>query len=105
MPDGSYLDARKLGVRKLAKKMNHLMHNMEKYSSYFKWRNHYSYHKKGATVETDDYCGICALLNDEKKINETSVYQDLRQWWNPANFSCPDGLDKMDEYLMYLVEM
>lgn len=96
MPDGSYLNARELGVQKLAAQMSHLMHNVEEYSTYFKWQNHYSYQKKGDTVETDDYCGICALLNDEKKINESSVYYNLTQWWNPVNFSCTFNSDKWE---------
>lgn len=40
------------------------------------------------TVDTDDYCGFCALLNNEEKVKETTVYKNIRLWWNPANFSC-----------------
>lgn len=69
--------------------MNNLMHNMEEYSSYFRWRSHYSFHKRSETAETDDYCGFCTLLNNEEKVKEMTVYEHFRLWWNPANFTCP----------------
>lgn len=83
MPHGSYLDARVFSAEKLAAKMNELINNIEEYSKYFKWRSHYFYYRRSASPDTDDYCGICALVNDEKKIKETSVYANVRQWWNP----------------------
>ncbi|XP_049869406.1 alpha-(1,3)-fucosyltransferase C-like [Pectinophora gossypiella] len=81
LPEGSYLNARELGVQKLAKRMIDLIFDFEEYSSYFKWTNHYSYHARAESADTDDYCGICALLNDEKKLKETTTYHEFEKWW------------------------
>ncbi|KOB66945.1 Uncharacterized protein OBRU01_15415, partial [Operophtera brumata] len=71
-----------LGVVKLAAKMHELMNNPEEYAKYFRWKNHYYYHRTTETVETNEYCRFCALLNDEKSVREISVYNNFREWWN-----------------------
>ncbi|XP_075973118.1 alpha-(1,3)-fucosyltransferase C-like [Anticarsia gemmatalis] len=83
MPDGIYLNARELGVEKLAEMMNDLINDIDKYSEYFKWKKYYSYYKKSASVETDPYCLFCQILNDAKMVEETTVYEDFINWWNP----------------------
>ncbi|KAG6450281.1 alpha-(1,3)-fucosyltransferase C [Manduca sexta] len=83
MPDGIYLNARQLGVEKLAAKMNELIQNPEEYYKYFKWKNYYTYHTNGESVETNEYCRFCELLNDEKAVKTTSIYKDFREWWDP----------------------
>ncbi|XP_021191462.3 alpha-(1,3)-fucosyltransferase C [Helicoverpa armigera] len=83
MPDGIYLNARELSVKELAAKMHELMNDPEKYSEYFKWKNHYSYHRKDASVDTDPYCLFCTHLNNEEMVKKTTIYENFRQWWNP----------------------
>ncbi|CAH2106211.1 unnamed protein product [Euphydryas editha] len=85
MPDGIYLDARELGPEKLAEEMNKLILNTDLYADYFRWKNHYSYHTRGESVETDDYCRFCSILNDENLVKKVTTYQNFRQWWDPPN--------------------
>ncbi|CAK1547324.1 unnamed protein product [Leptosia nina] len=83
MPNGSYLNARELGVKKLAKIINDLIENQEDYIEYFKWTNHYSYHTRAESIETDDYCGFCSILFNEELVKKETVYKDFRKWWDP----------------------
>ncbi|XP_047995210.1 alpha-(1,3)-fucosyltransferase C-like [Leguminivora glycinivorella] len=82
MPDGIYLNARELGVKELAKKMKYLIDHPEEYKEYFRWTNHYSYYRRAENLETDDYCGQCALLNNEEMVKKTSIYKNFKEWWN-----------------------
>ncbi|XP_060803047.1 alpha-(1,3)-fucosyltransferase C-like [Amyelois transitella] len=85
MPDGMYLDARTLGPKRLADKMNELIGNPHKYAEYFRWTNHYIYAKRSESVLTDDYCGMCKLLNNKKIMKRKSVYMNFKEWWDPPN--------------------
>ncbi|KAM3961028.1 alpha-(1,3)-fucosyltransferase C-like [Aphomia sociella] len=86
MPDGIYLNARELGVEKLAAKMNELINNPDDYAEYFRWKEYYSYYRRVESIETDDYCGFCALLNKEEKLKEKTVIEDFRSWWDSPRF-------------------
>ncbi|KAI8436167.1 hypothetical protein MSG28_004250 [Choristoneura fumiferana] len=88
MPDGIYLNARQLGPEALAKKMKHLIDNPDEYENFFRWKKYYSFHRRFESVETDDYCGFCILLNNEAMVKKTSIYKNFKQWWNPSN-RCP----------------
>lgn len=81
MPDGIYLNARELGAKALAKKMSDLIHNPDEYAEYFRWKNHYSFYRRMQNVETNDYCGFCAMLNNEKLVSTKTVYEDFKKWW------------------------
>ncbi|XP_050346006.1 alpha-(1,3)-fucosyltransferase C-like [Nymphalis io] len=85
MPDGMYLNARELGAVKLAEKMNELIRNPDLYADYFRWRNHYSYHHKSESIETDDYCGFCSMLNEKDLVQKITTYPNFRQWWDTPN--------------------
>ncbi|XP_075973767.1 alpha-(1,3)-fucosyltransferase C-like [Anticarsia gemmatalis] len=85
LPNGTYLNARELSMEELAKKMNELIKDPEKYAEYFKWKNHYSYYRKHVSVETDPYCLFCTTLNDEEMVKKTTIYKDFRKWWDPPN--------------------
>ncbi|XP_075973110.1 alpha-(1,3)-fucosyltransferase C-like [Anticarsia gemmatalis] len=86
LPPGSYLNARELGLYLLVEKMRHLMEEPELYAQYFRWRNHYSYHKTIDDPETNEYCQMCALLNSHT-IRTKSVYKNLYDWWDPTKLS------------------
>ncbi|VVC89028.1 unnamed protein product [Leptidea sinapis] len=88
MPDGIYLNAFELGPVKLAKKMNELLEDEEKYIKYFKWKNHYSYHRRSESVETDDYCRFCSMLYEEDLVRKSTIYDNFKEWWNPRNVKC-----------------
>ncbi|CAH2234996.1 jg18995 [Pararge aegeria aegeria] len=83
MPDGIYLNARELGVENLARKMNDIISNPDQYADFFRWKNHYSYHDSLDSVDSDYYCGFCAMLNDEEYVKVPSVIKDFRKWWDP----------------------
>lgn len=82
MPDGIYLNAKELGVKKLAAKMNELINDPEKYANYFKWKKYYSYHSKHERPETDEYCKMCELLNNEEQLKKTTIIDNFRDWWD-----------------------
>jgi hypothetical protein len=85
MPDGIYLNAREMGVQRLAIKINELIQDKEQYANYFRWKKYYSYHGLHETPETNEYCRICALLNDEKKVLTTSFIENFKDWWDRPN--------------------
>ncbi|XP_072938133.1 alpha-(1,3)-fucosyltransferase C-like [Epargyreus clarus] len=78
LPDGSYLDGRKLGPKKLALVMNELIADKPRYYEFFRWRNHFTY----ADTHRTDVCTLCEVLNDEQMVNTASVWKDFRKWWN-----------------------
>ncbi|XP_053607869.1 alpha-(1,3)-fucosyltransferase C-like [Plodia interpunctella] len=82
MPEGIYLNAAELSVETLAMKINELINNPEKYVEYFKWTNYYTYHRRNDNSETNDYCSMCALLNNEDMLTKKSVKENFRQWWD-----------------------
>ncbi|CAK1596381.1 unnamed protein product [Parnassius mnemosyne] len=85
MPDGIYLNARDLGAQKLAEKMNELINDPEKYAEYFRWKDHYSYYRRFESLETDDYCRFCSILNEVDLVKKITTYENFRQWWDPPN--------------------
>nr|XP_026487170.1 alpha-(1,3)-fucosyltransferase C-like [Vanessa tameamea] len=85
MPDGIYLNARELSAEKLAEKMNDLILNPDLYVEYFRWKNHYSYHRRSESIETDDYCRFCSMLNEQDLVNKITTYPNFRKWWDPPN--------------------
>lgn len=82
MPEGIYLDARKLGEAELARQMFHIITDKEEYYNFFKWHRYYSFHGTEESAETDDFCAFCATINDLVQRNESSIYVSLAQWWN-----------------------
>ncbi|XP_045448850.1 alpha-(1,3)-fucosyltransferase C-like [Melitaea cinxia] len=85
MPDGIYLNARKLGPEKLARKMYELIQEPDKYADFFRWRNHYSYHRRDESIETNDYCRFCSMLNEEDLVRTQSIYRNFKEWWDPPH--------------------
>lgn len=82
MPDGIYLDGVKLGPKELAREMAYLINMQDKYYDYFKWHNYYSYHDVEEVPETDPFCGLCSLIN-EQNLEKTKFNHDFRKWWDP----------------------
>lgn len=82
MPNGIYLNARKLGARALVYEMLFLLNYKEKYYDYFKWHNYYSYHDVEEVAETDPFCKLCTLINEQTP-GQTRIHYGFRQWWDP----------------------
>ncbi|XP_073954549.1 alpha-(1,3)-fucosyltransferase C-like [Choristoneura fumiferana] len=87
LPPGSYLDARKYKPEELASLMAHLIKTPVAYRDFFRWKNHYSYHRP------KNICGLCAALNNQTMLEARSIL-DFRRWWNPDFLErCKDGLN------------
>ncbi|XP_061719662.1 alpha-(1,3)-fucosyltransferase C-like [Cydia pomonella] len=82
MPDGIYLHAGKIKPPNLAKEMNEIIKDKDRYYSFFKWRNHYSYHNKEEAPDSDALCRMCEMLHDQTLVEKETVYKDFRKWWN-----------------------
>ncbi|XP_053607868.1 alpha-(1,3)-fucosyltransferase C-like [Plodia interpunctella] len=93
MPDGIYINAMELRPKELAKKMDELIRDHKKYANYFKWQNHYSYHSRNESAETDDFCAFCKLLNDEEKFKKKSVIGNFRKWWDSPDYCRKDNIN------------
>lgn len=82
MPDGTYLDAGKLGPQKLAKEMNDIIQTPTRFLDFFRWHRYYTFH----SAAEDDYhaavCGFCALLNNDTRRNQRAFYKNMTKWWN-----------------------
>ncbi|KAI8436161.1 hypothetical protein MSG28_004250, partial [Choristoneura fumiferana] len=52
------------------------------YTRFFKWHNHYSYHAREESPDTDGLCKLCEMLHDEELMSKKTVYKDFRKWWN-----------------------
>lgn len=84
------MNAKELGVQKLAEKISGMIENPQEYHEFFKWRAHYSFHSRRDSVETNDYCKFCAMLNDENLMASRNVYENFEKWWSPPN-RCNDS--------------
>lgn len=80
MPDGMYLDAFALGEEKLAKMMNDIISDKNKYYEYFKWHRYYSFHATNENADTDEICALCAFLNNGNGIKKTRELS-IGDWW------------------------
>lgn len=81
LPDGIYLHAQKLGVKKLAREMYDIINDPPRYYDYFKWHGYYSFHDSA----DDDHlhvCAFCAFLNDRLRSYKRTVYRKIAYWWN-----------------------
>lgn len=75
-----YLDAVALGVDELARKMNEIIKDKNKYYDFFKWHRYYSFHATNESEETDEVCALCAFLNNDNQINKSREHS-IREWW------------------------
>ncbi|KAJ8729961.1 hypothetical protein PYW07_016999 [Mythimna separata] len=85
MPEGIYVTAEQTRIRELAEEMVDIINDKQKYYDFFKWHNHYSYHELRDSRDTDAYCKLCALVNNQEKYLTTSIYEDFTKWWTPEN--------------------
>ncbi|CAH2034414.1 unnamed protein product, partial [Iphiclides podalirius] len=85
LPDGSYLNALHYGPERLARRMYEIMQNPSVYQMFFRWRSHYSYHDHTESQETDNYCALCAAVNEDS-FNAFSLYKNFIDWWTPKEW-------------------
>lgn len=82
MPKGTYLDAKRLGPERLAKRMNEIIKDKDAYHKFFKWHGYYSFHFTGEDQFHREICGLCELLNNKTLMKQTSIWHNIVQWWN-----------------------
>ncbi|XP_026319429.1 alpha-(1,3)-fucosyltransferase C-like [Hyposmocoma kahamanoa] len=82
MPNGTYLDARALGPAKLAKEMNDIIKDKNRYYDFFRWRRYYRYDASSDNADSDGICALCTALNKASRSDERRVYARFREWWN-----------------------
>ncbi|XP_041987750.1 alpha-(1,3)-fucosyltransferase C-like [Aricia agestis] len=83
LPKGSYLDALKMGPKKLAEEVHRILHSIDsEYFKFFQWKKYYSYHKTNENPDGDVYCRFCEMLNDKAKMNTKTVYPRFSDWWS-----------------------
>ncbi|KAJ2939784.1 hypothetical protein O0L34_g17975 [Tuta absoluta] len=86
LPSGSYINASKMSTQELAALINRSVNNIrDSYLPYFKWKSYYSLHRTDSTPETDDYCRMCALVNNEEQLSQRTVYNNFTKWWTVHN--------------------
>lgn len=91
MPEGIFLNARRLGPEELAKKMNETIHDKRKLYDFFKWHRYYRFHNPEDNGYNDEICALCAMLNNVVQMNRTNVYSRISLWWN-EHPDLPDSL-------------
>lgn len=84
MPDGIYLDARILGVKRLAEEMNNIIRNPQRYIDFFKWRGYYTFYDTYGFENNDTYsvCNICSTFNKRIQSKRRTMYTYINEWWN-----------------------
>ncbi|KAI5631540.1 glycosyltransferase family 10 (fucosyltransferase) c-term domain-containing protein [Phthorimaea operculella] len=96
LPPLSYINAKKYTIKELAALMNNLIESPYLYRQYFRWRNHYEFistmpeDQSGnkrmfnfTKYEGEGVCNFCAALHDKKKMETSTVYENIRSWWSP----------------------
>lgn len=82
MPKGIYLDAKRLGPERLAKRMTEIIKDQEAYHKFFKWHGYYSFHFTGEDQFFREICGLCELLNNKTRMKQISIWHNIVEWWN-----------------------
>lgn len=85
MPTGIYLNAVNNSVQDLAKEINDIIHNSQRYYDFFKWHRYYSFHSSDEDNYYNPVCGLCALLNNRTRRNQRTVYKHMTTWWNEGH--------------------
>ncbi|XP_026751782.2 alpha-(1,3)-fucosyltransferase C-like [Galleria mellonella] len=79
LPPNSYINALAIGEEKLAKTMNDIIQDRERYYHFFKWKNHYTITESPVL----NPCSLCASLNNQHWLTHKISFKNFRQWWNP----------------------
>lgn len=82
MPDGIYLDALRLGPVELARTMNEIINDTNKYYDFFRWHGYYSFHDTEEDLFKREVCALCELLNNKTLMQQSTVFSNLSLWWN-----------------------
>lgn len=81
------MDASNLQVEELAKQMNEIINDPQRYYDFFRWHGHYTFDD---TLHRYSVCELCYFLNN---LNGTAhVRKNILKWWNvPRPVDFPNG--------------
>lgn len=96
MPEGIYIDAGKLGAKGLANEMNDLINNPVRYLDFFRWHRYYTFHNANEDDFKASVCEFCAILNNNTRRNQRTVYKNITKWWNEWGHVHPTTVIKKD---------
>lgn len=102
MPEGIYLDANVLEPDELAKRINEIIKDKNRYYEFFKWHEHYSFHFTGENLFNEELCRLCAFLNNCR--NQTSIFEFIAEWWNEDQPPWPTGTSPTEDDLQNDIE-
>ncbi|XP_059060995.1 alpha-(1,3)-fucosyltransferase C-like [Achroia grisella] len=80
LPPNSYINGLTMGEETLAKIMNDIVKNRERYYQFFKWKNHYTITESPVL----NLCSLCASLNNHVWLTHRMSFSKFRKWWNPS---------------------
>ncbi|KAF9804301.1 hypothetical protein SFRURICE_011916 [Spodoptera frugiperda] len=104
LPENSYINYHFYTEDKLAAYLHYTITNPAVYNAFFNWKKYYTVNKAD---EFKGYCDLCKLLNDKKKFNTFSTYENFRSWWYYGSLKdkcLPKGTTKLSEITAYLNE-
>ena len=71
-PEGSYIDATKIGARKLAELLQTIDRNDELYNDFFRWKDR-------RIIAGRVFCQLCKRLHEDNRA--VQIYHDFEKWW------------------------
>jgi len=78
-PEGSYIDATKIGARKLAELLHTIDRNDELYNNFFRWKDFHNVVKDRRIIARRVFCQLCKRLNEDNRA--VQIYRDFEKWW------------------------
>lgn len=66
----------------LARIINDVIHDVDRYYNYFKWHRYYTIHEPNERADSDEICGFCAFLNDKEEMRKTTIYKNITNFWS-----------------------
>ena len=88
-PEHSYIDATKMGARKLAELLKTIDQDDNLYNQFFSWKGKYQIQKERRYFAAKAFCQLCQHLHENRQIQ---IYQDFEAWWSPDNHCHNSGI-------------
>lgn len=90
-PNHSFIDATKMGAKKLAELLKTLDADDRLYNEYFQWKSNFKVTADRRSIANKAFCQLCQLLHSQPA-NNWQVYQNFDGWWNRENHCHSSGI-------------
>ena len=90
-PEHSYIDATKMGAKKLAELLKTIDADDNLYNEFFAWKPKYKVIKDRRTIARNSFCRLCQLLHEDPVSNWRN-YDNFQGWWNRENHCHSSGI-------------